>query len=191
MEPPAEPIDPLDALVAGDPVPFQAFVARQTPLMVAWFRRAGARPSDAEDLTQDVMLRLFRNAETYASQGRLEGFAFRVARNAWIDHCRKEGLRTPARGGDDDGFEAVPERAGQESSPAVALEHSELRQDLFAAIAGMGDTQREAFRLGVLEERPYSEIAELLGIPVGTVKSRVFHAMRFLRERLKSQGEDR
>lgn len=182
MQPHEDPVDPLQALAAGDPAPFEAFVRLQTPLFLAYFRRLGARPSDAEDLTQDVMLRLFRHASTYQGRGQWQAFAFRVARNAWIDHRRRASLRP--RSGNEAAEDRSWEPVASDPGPDEALARQEAHDGLYAMIATLGTTQREAFRLGVVEGRPYAEIAETLGIPVGTVKSRVFHAAQKLRERL-------
>ena len=182
MQPSEHPVDPLQALVEGDPGPFEAFVQQQTPLFLAFFRRLGARPSDAEDLTQDVMLRLFRHADAYQGRGQVEAYAFRVARNAWIDFRRRASVRPKPGTGSEEGIQ--PEPVGSEPAPDEAVLRAESSAELYAVIATLGATQREAFRLGVVEGRPYTEIAETLGIPVGTVKSRVFHAVQKLRARL-------
>ena len=188
MEPSGEPIDPLDALRMGDTGPFEGFVERQTPLFLAYFRRLGAAASDAEDLTQDVMLRLFRNAAGYRARGMPEAYAFRVARNAWIDHCRRG--RTRGVGQSEEGQPQAPQVVSTDPTPDRMLEQAEQAGFLLEAIAGLGDSHREAFRLGVMEQKPYSEISTELGIPVGTVKSRVFHAVQKLRARLQEQAQE-
>ncbi|MBL4771048.1 MAG: sigma-70 family RNA polymerase sigma factor [Planctomycetes bacterium] len=185
------PTDPLVALAAGDVGPFEEFVRGQTPLFLAFFRRLGAGPADAEDLTQEVMLRLFKSADRYQTSGRFEAFAFRVARNAWIDRRRKASVRPQAArggGGDDDELpDPLDLLTSREPSPESAAESQETQESLFAALAQLSNDHREAFRLGVLEKVPYSEIAQHLKVPVGTVKSRVFHAVRHLRQLLGSE----
>ncbi|HRV82657.1 MAG TPA: RNA polymerase sigma factor, partial [Planctomycetota bacterium] len=75
-----------------------------------------------------------------------------------------------------------PEARGVDPGEVASLQEEELA--LFEALAGLSDHHREAFRLGVLEGQPYAQVAAQLGIPVGTVKSRVYHAVQKLRERL-------
>jgi RNA polymerase sigma-70 factor (ECF subfamily) len=75
---------------------------------------------------------------------------------------------------------------GREPSAASVLEGQESHQALFQAIAQLSVGHQEAFRLGVIEQVPYSDIALRLQVPVGTVKSRVFHAVRHLRQILSS-----
>ncbi len=181
--------DPLVALLAGDPEPFERFVTGQTPLFLAFFRRLGARPADAEDLTQEVMLRLFKSADRYQTSNRFEAFAFRVARNAWIDRQRKAAVRPKAAWGgelDGDVLDPIHQLPSSEPSPESVAEGHETQQRLFSAIAQLSKGHQEAFRLGVLEKLPYGEISTRLQVPVGTVKSRVFHAVRHLRQLLGS-----
>lgn len=176
--------DPLAALAAGDPGPFEAFVRDEAATFLGFFRRLGAPPGEAEDLVQEVFLKLFQHADSYRPTGRFEAFAFRVARNAWIDRRRRQAAApAPAEGlagAEADGPEPVDAAEG----PGVALERREEAARLRAALAQLPEHHRLVFELGVFQERPYAEIAEVLGIPVGTVKSRMFHAVRRLRELL-------
>ncbi|MCP3915652.1 MAG: RNA polymerase sigma factor [bacterium] len=187
--------DPLAALRDGDPEPFEAFVVSATPAFLAFFGRLGASRAEAEDLVQEVFLKLFRTAPSYTQRGRFAAYAFRVARNGWIDRVRKrgaeaEGLGMPvASGGADEGRTSAIERApatGTEE-PGSGLARREEAARLRAALARLPEHHRLVFELGVLQEMPYESIADTLEIPVGTVKSRMFHAVRKLRAAL---GED-
>jgi len=180
--------DPLAALGSGDPKPFEAFVIRETPTFLAFFRRLGARPGEAEDLTQDLALKLYRQAQTYRAEGRFGAYAFRVARNLWIDHVRKVG-REPRRtqGPDRDDLPDLLDTLGDERQvePGAALEQREEAERLLRALGDLSDGQRMVFELGVMQELPYQEISAILEVPVGTVKSRMFHAVRNLRSILE------
>ena len=120
--------DPLAALGSGDPKPFEAFVIRETTTFLAFFRRLGAQPGEAEDLTQDLALKLYRQAQTYRAEGRFGAYAFRVARNLWIDRVRKVG-REPRRtqGPDRDDLPDLLDTLGDERQvePGAALEQRE------------------------------------------------------------------
>jgi RNA polymerase sigma-70 factor (ECF subfamily) len=175
--------DPLEALRDGDPGPFEAFVRAESPTFAAFFLRLGAGRTEAEDLTQDVFLRLFRHAASYQAQDRFTAFAFRTARNAWIDHGRRRAVRpSPAAGGESD--EREPGPADRAPGPAEALERGEEARRVSAALAGLAEPHRLVFELGVLQGLAYAEIAAALAIPVGTVKSRMHHAVRKLRAAL-------
>lgn len=185
--------DPLGALQSGDPRPFEAFVAAASGALLGFFRRQGAGEAEAEDLTQDVFLKLFRHASTYQPSGRFTAFAFRIARNAWIDRQRRRGpADVPAaaeRGEAEAGLAATPDPGG---APGERLEQIEEAQRVERALQKLSHEQRMVFELGVLRELPYAEIAVLLDIPEGTVKSRMHYALKKLREELAPpRAEDR
>lgn len=197
--------DPLEALREGDPRPFEAFVRSHARLLVAWFRRQGAGLHRAEDLTQDVFFKLHSNAARYVARERFGAYCMRVVRNLWIDDCRRRGARPAtlsldgeAGGSDGDGSgrslaEALAPGAVRQGptpalQPARRAENREADAALQLALQSLSPAHREAFDLAVLEGLAYPDISALLNVPVGTVKSRVFYALRRLRERLADAG---
>ncbi|QDV07379.1 ECF RNA polymerase sigma factor SigW [Planctomycetes bacterium Poly30] len=192
--------DPLAALVEGRSGPFEAFVAAETRTFLAFFTRLGARRSEAEDLTQETLLKLFRLAAlstshdagsradggdpttrdrpTYQSRGQFRGFAFRVARNVWIDRTRKRASEPHSVEED----LSAPDPSV--SQPLDQIEQLEEAERVRAAVGTLSDAHRSVFELGVIEELPYAEISTALDIPIGTVKSRMFHAVHRVREAL-------
>ena len=178
--------DPLAALRAGDPGPFEAFVADETRTFLAFFLRLGARQEEAEDLTQDVFLKLYRSSEGYQARERFVPFAFRVARNAWIDRRRRAAARPRVAEETEDGrAPLVEEVPTTEGNPERGLVQREGADRVRRALGELSESHRAVFELGVLQELSYAEIAEVLSIPVGTVKSRMFHAVRRLRDILE------
>lgn len=155
------------------------------PLM-GFFRRQGAGSEEAEDMTQEVFLKLYQNAERYQPQERLASYCFRVARNVWIDAQRRRASRPRAvnLGGAGEGREAasmaevIPDSA---PGPGDRAERGESYQRMSAALLGLPEAQRLVFELGAVQELSYAEISSILDIPEGTVKSRMFHAVRRLR----------
>ncbi len=184
--------DPLSALRDGDPTPFERFVVLEAATLLGFFRRLGAPAEEAEDLAQETLLKLYRNAQRYEARERFSSFVFRVARNAWIDSQRRRSVR-PERaaggGGDDDPDRAARVTAEQPEAGA-GLDSRTRAAALLDALGALPEGQRAVFELGALQELPYEEVSEVLGIPVGTVKSRMFHAVRRLRERLKGFEEE-
>ncbi|MEO2094029.1 MAG: RNA polymerase sigma factor [bacterium] len=175
--------DPLLALQGGDVTLFESFVRSESGRFLAFFRRLGARPSEAEDLVQDLFLKMFRHAHTYQPAGKFEAYAFRIAKNTWIDHQRRRAVRPFWRSGQAEDDDRAPELCVRSDSPSPgeAAERKEAARTVMDALATLSEGQRLVFELGVLQELPYAEISALLEIPEGTVKSRMHHALRKLR----------
>ncbi len=198
--------DPLAALVEGRTGPFEAFVQAETRTFLGFFSRLGARRSEAEDLAQETLLKLYPLASTsmpaaraetapgvgegkgalpYESRGQFRGFAFRVARNIWIDRCRKHAGEPLSV---EEDLSAPDPAAAQ---PLRQLEQLEESDRVKAAVGGLSEAHRSVFELGVVQELPYAEISAALGIPVGTVKSRMYHAVHRVREALETSDRVR
>ena len=135
--------------------------------------RFTGRFDEAEDLTQEIFLKVYRSLASYRSDsGALITWIIRVARNHIIDQYRKfriERSRT-------DPLEAEDQRVQYPSrsvGPAEALEQRELSDRVHRALLRVSEDLREAVILRDLEEFTYEEIAEMLKVPVGTVKSRI------------------
>lgn len=208
--------DPLAALRAGRSGPFEAFVHAETSTFLGFFSRLGASRAEAEDLVQETFLKLFRTsaqpadaaprglaadpgpAESpagggvqYAARGQFSGYAFRVARNVWIDRVRKRASeRTVPEGESTQGEQdqRVDPRLERPEEGAMRLESSER---IRRAVESLPDSHREVFELAVVEELPYAAISEALEIPVGTVKSRMHNAVRRVRESLDEEDRVR
>lgn len=182
--------DPLAALRAGDASLFEAFVETELPTFLGFFGRLGAPPGEAEDHAQDLFLNLYQHSKNYQRRGRFIAFAFRVARNLWIDSARRSALRERGLGMDGEAGEGPLDAYADPSvdEPISGLSRREEADRLRVAVAGLSDPHRLVFELGVVQELPYLEIGEVLDIPVGTVKSRMYHAVRKLQEAL---GVDR
>ena len=187
--------DPIRAL--PDPALFEEFVRTETRTFLGFFRRLGAAPEEAEDLVQEVFLRLYHRASSYQPQERFGAYAFRTARNAWIDLQRRRASRPghlsldaaspdPGPAGRNGAFH---ERlATDDPTPAEGAARREDAGRLRAALACLPEHHRLVFELGVLQELSYAEIGAILDIPVGTVKSRMFHAVRKLREAVETEN---
>lgn len=180
--------DPLRALQRGRTDLFERFVTVEAATFVAFFVRLGATLEEAEDLCQDVFLKIYRSTRAYEPRSQFTAFAMRIAKNAWIDRHRRRAARPETRAavereaGD---VEQLPEPRG---APDHGLQLAEDVDRLSAALRKLPAGQRVVFELAVMQERPYAEIAAALDIPVGTVKSRVFHAVRRLRAELEGEG---
>lgn len=186
--------DPLVALRGGDPGPFEAYVASETGRFLGFFGRLGATRSEAEDLVQETFLKLFRLASQhaagadYAAQGRFDAYAFRVARNVWIDRSRRRAAQPRQSGQDATELPIATDARRETAAPPTAEAQLVLEEEserVRQAVSALPETHRLVFELGVVQELPYGEIASALEIPVGTVKSRMFNAVKRVRAALE------
>jgi RNA polymerase sigma-70 factor (ECF subfamily) len=190
-----EDSDLMRRVAADEPAAFERLVERVLPRLLGYFRRMGADRALAEDCAQEVLFKVYRVRRDYVPRARFVTYLLHIARNHWIDVYRHRRLgpitvSSDAGGsGDDDdagglsGAFAAPPDAGGGGADA---EH--LKGVLDAALGDLTPEHREAFVLAHLETLRYEEIGALLGIPVGTVKSRVHTAIRMLREGLRRRG---
>lgn len=128
----------------------------------------------AEDLVQEVFVRILKYRHTFDSDARFETWLFRIARNARTDHFRK---RQPSAAPVDDALEVVATEPG----PAAQLQQAVDIRQLERALGQLPDEPRELLVLARYHGMPYDRIADLLGIEVGAVKVRVHRAMKQLR----------
>jgi RNA polymerase sigma factor (sigma-70 family) len=129
---------------------------------------------EAEDLTQEIFLKVYRTLNTYRPEsGALVTWMVRVGRNHIIDHYRKfktERSQTDSLEVEYDKAEENPDRF---INPAEALEKRELSERVHHTLLRLSEELRDAVILRDLEEFTYEEIADMLKVPVGTVKSRI------------------
>lgn len=177
----------------GDESAFAPLVERVLPRLLGYFRRLGADRTTAEDCAQDVLLKVYRVRSTYSPRARFVTFLFHVARNHWIDVYRHRRAG-PTTFSSDAGWE-TPEGVLPECEARAPAEEPGARADLVAfasalsrAVAALGEEHREVFVLAQVEGLRYAEIARILRIPVGTVKSRMHAATRDVREALAREG---
>lgn len=176
---------PLDAeamrrTAAGDLEAFGEIVCRHEKTLLNFFRRLGASPEDAEDWTQETFLRLYGWRDRYEPTARFAALLLTLARHVRIDRLRKAG-RSLA-------LQAAEDLADRAVDPAAGPERVGEAIDVRAALARLSEAHREVVVLAVFEGLGYAEIGAALGVPEGTVKSRMFHALRKLRGLL---GEER
>jgi len=150
----------------------------------------------AEDLSQDVFVRTFNNLDRYDRSYRFSSWLFKIAYNLTVDHLRRKELPTISVHGAPDALTAERQEAtslslaSDDEAPDDRLVAKELASELEVAIAGLREDYRTAILLRHVEGRPYEEIAEIMGIPLGTVKTYIFRARRELRDALSgSFGE--
>lgn len=190
-----EDSDLMRRVAADEPAAFERLVERMLPRLLGYFRRMGADRALAEDCTQEVLFKIYRVRREYVPRARFVTYLLHIARNHWIDVYRHRRLGPITVSSDAGGGSEEDDAGGLSGSFAARPDHSgnaadaaHLKGALDAALGDLSAEHREAFVLAHLETLRYEEIGALLGVPVGTVKSRVHTAIRLLREGLKRRG---
>jgi RNA polymerase sigma-70 factor (ECF subfamily) len=138
------------------------------PALLGYFRRQPALACAAEDLLQDTFERALRHLDRLQTSASQRAYIFGIARHVSIDALRR--LKTTE--------ELLAE------APAMTQTTDERLEPMRQAISGLPEPQREALLLKLQQELSYEEIAEVLAIPIGTVRSRLHHAVLHLRQTL-------
>ena len=159
----------------------------QQPLLNYLGRITGEREL-ALDFTQEVFLKVYASLPSFQARYKFSTWLFKIASNFMIDHWRKKkigavSLDKPITDGDDSYSIQVPDDA---PPVAKAYELAQLRKRIEAALDRIPESLRELFVLRHVNEFSYEEIAEIKGLPVGTVKNRVFQAKELVRDLLGS-----
>ena len=136
-------------------------------------------PTQAEELVQETFVRLWQTAGRYdAAQGAVASWVWMLARGVAIDMQRRAAVRPRASRGD----------AGHEPVAADEIDRVVLGLDVRQALEDLSPSHREVLALGYDEGLTQREIAARLDIPLGTVKTRTYHALRALKDRLGRAG---
>ena len=148
--------------------------------------RLTRNPTDAEDLVQDTFVKALRFSERFTPGTNLKAWLYTILLNTWRNRQR-DAIRAPVDV-DSDRVEEAADSIGPPAleTPEQILLRTTVRDDLQAALDALPDAFREAVWLRDVEEFTYAEIAGMLGIPIGTVMSRISRGRRLLFERLSS-----
>jgi RNA polymerase sigma-70 factor (ECF subfamily) len=163
-------------VAAGDREAFAHLFSAYAGKVKFYLLRLGAPAATAEDLAQDAMVSLWRRAASFdAAKAKASTWIFVIARNAWIDRLRREKTELAYRS------VTIVSEASDEEAPDEAVISGQTEEQVAAALATLSEEQRQVVRLSFFEDRPHSEIAEHLALPLGTVKSRLRLALIKLR----------
>lgn len=163
----------------GDAGAFEALVHRHLRAAYAVSLAELGNVADAEDALQDAFVTALERLDECRQPDRFEAWLVQIARNRARDLRRRRTIRLASP------LEAAETRASG-SSPSADAERADLRERLQAALGHLSEVQREVVLLHDMEGWKHREIAEVLGLPEGTVRSHLFHARRALRARLGS-----
>lgn len=173
----------IKRLSAGDEEALGTLMERYGGALLHFAHRLVGDMQLAEEIWQDTMLKAWQQASSFRVDGHLKAWLFRVARNNAIDHMRKK--RVPV-----EEYTVCLETAATTFRPDKEAERSWLSAEVFEAIDSLPLAYREVIDLRFFHQLCYQEIAEILHIPLGTVKSRLNYAIQRLTKILRERGID-
>lgn len=176
----AEDATLIARFLQGEEKAFELLVERYYPRIDRLAQHVVGNPMTAEDITQEVFFRTYRALPRFRGESSLYSWLYRITINLCLNHLHRESA-----------IRLSPEQATSPSRPVFAdpsslLEERERNRLVRNAIDALPPHYRIVVILRDLEELSYHEIAALLGIPLGTVKSRINFGKRLLKERLQS-----
>ncbi|GAA0316480.1 RNA polymerase sigma factor SigE [Actinoallomurus spadix] len=172
--------------VAWTPPSWDDIVREHSARVYRLAYRLTGNQHDAEDLTQEVFVRVFRSLSNY-TPGTFEGWLHRITTNLFLDTVRRR-QRIRFEGLADDAAERL---RGREPSPAQAYEDRHFDDDIQTALDALAPEYRAAVVLCDIEGLSYEEIAATLGVKMGTVRSRIHRGRAQLRDALAHRAPDR
>ncbi len=194
----AEEQDLVAELKAGSEQAFSLLLAQYSHPIYSLIARSLSDPADASDVTQDVFVKVFRNISSFHGEASLRTWIYRIAlheasnqRRWWSRHKRQE-LTIDAQHENDEGetFCMADGLAATDASPYECAARAQLRERVVAALRTLPETFREVVVLREIEGFGYEEIAEMLDVNLGTVKSRLTRGRAALREALREDATE-
>ena len=168
----------LERFAAGDQEAFESLFRQYQGDVYRWIARIVRNRATAEDLTIEAFWRAYRaHARFDARRGSFAGWLRRIATNAALDFLRRTRREV-----------ALPEDLPEPTRTESAAESDEVQRSVKAGLQRLSPKLRVVVQLGLVEEAPYDEIADALGISVNAVKVRMFRGVRILRKELEKAG---
>ncbi len=180
----------MRSFCGGDPAAFEVLVSRHQRGVFNFLLRSVHNQARAEELLQEVFLRVVRAKGRYEASAKFTTWLYSIARNLCVDESRRakfrrhQSLDAPRKGKDGDGTAMVSSIPANTVPTDEAAEAPTIRRRLGEAVANLPPEQREVFLLRQVSGLSFREIADTVGIPENTVKSRMRYALEKLRGEL-------
>lgn len=181
-------VELVQTAVAGREASFEELVSRyQRPIAAYVYRMVGDYDS-ALDLTQEVFIKVYNSLSRYRSEFKFSTWIYKIAHNAAIDHLRRYAVREHALTGSVDGDRAEVAIESRRLTPEQESERRERCSEIESVVQLLQPSYRELIVLRHSHDLSYDEIAEVTGLPLGTVKNRLFRAREAMRDLLLQRG---
>ncbi|MBM3474011.1 MAG: RNA polymerase sigma factor [Armatimonadetes bacterium] len=183
----------MELVAEGDEMAFQELAVRARPGVKAFLSRLGCGVAEGDDLAQEALIRLWLHRGSYVAGKPLRPYLLTIAKNAYLSHCERRATRaeTVPLSAEPSDLDRLLLRAGwQVEGPEAEVMGRYREYRLARAVADLPTGERLVFVLKHHEGMRYADIAAMLGIAEGTVKSRMFRAVRLLRKALPDLDPD-
>lgn len=184
MTPSLDDADLIARIAGQDQLALRTLIARHHVKLFRFLLRLVREETLAEELANEVFMEVWRNAGRYEGRSQVGTWLLSIARNRAISRLRKRR----ELGWDED---AAAEIADEDDDPEVTLQKQDKAAALRRCLQGLSTEHREIVDLVYYQERSVAEVAEIVGIPENTVKTRLFYARKKLSELMLAQGIDR
>jgi RNA polymerase sigma-70 factor (ECF subfamily) len=178
----------VEKALSGDPEAFGEIVRRWERRIFALSFGMLGREEDARDATQETFLAAFRNLRGFRGEAKVSSWLHRIAVNQCITRQRRAKVRSETALEDEAEKNAAVFALPSEVSPARAAEHSEISVAVRKAVSALPPDLRQVVVMKEFEELTFQEISDVLDVPLSTVKSRLYTALRQLQLRLQKFG---
>jgi RNA polymerase sigma-70 factor (ECF subfamily) len=180
--------DLVTRAVAGREDGFEELVRRyQRPISTYVYRMVGDYDA-ALDLTQEVFIKVYGSLPRYRSEFKFSTWIYKIAHNAAVDHLRRHSSRVQALVNDFDGEQREISIESRRPSPEQESERKERRAEVETVISQLPPAYKELVILRHSQDMSYDEIADVTGLPLGTVKNRLFRAREVMRQLFLARG---
>ncbi len=176
--------------IGGREESFEELVTRYQRPIVSYVYRMLNDYDSSLDVTQEVFIKVYNSLERYSSEYKFSTWLYRIAHNAAIDHIRRNSkkLQSLETENQDGTYELQLE--SPRPTPEKERENSEWRAEIESVVKCLPTVYRELIILRHAKDLSYGEIAEISGLPLGTVKNRLFRAREMMREMFVERGID-
>lgn len=180
--------DLVATAVNGSDGSFEELVRRyQRPISAYVYRMVGNYES-ALDLTQEIFIKVYNSLNRYRAEFKFSTWIYKIAHNAAVDHLRRNSTREQSlvAGSEGDTFD-LPIESGR-LTPEQESERRERRNEIESVVRALPANYRELIILRHSQDLSYEEIVEVTGLPLGTVKNRLFRAREMMRQQFVDKG---
>ena len=180
----------VERVIAGDGDAFRQLVERYQRPVYGLLLRMVRTPALAEDLAQESLIKAYRAIATFDRSRKFSSWLFKIAHNTAIDHLRRKSLATvPLETDEGDRIDPLALLAAPDGqSPEARARGRDLAEALQEALMELRPDYREAVLLRFQQGLPYDEIAEILDLPLGTVKTHLHRARKQMASALRDAG---